>query len=296
MTAESAESSGGDRIRNLITLQGDAALMTRIPSELRVEIDKEFTRYTRKRSAAELLTSASLFEEAWPIARDAYKAARATADRIAETGLLPMPKSLSTLAEAADRTIAEVEGSQRAVDRRTIHAMLTPTEAIDPLCRKFTTTSFDVQLRRFMRVGVLLAFAAVLAFQFIPRMSAAASASYNDNFVPRYVLDGDRKTSWFLPDRAEGWIDILASRPINLHRVMIANGVNGPLDRGAKDIEIVAFRNQTIINSAKGTMPTPVANPKFSEVALEAQDIDRVRINVKSFYGSGGGFSDIKLE
>src|SRR5437763_625652 len=71
--------------------------------------------------------------------------------------------------------------------------------------------------------------------------SAAASGQANATDTPEKVFDGDTKTSWYLPDNQNGWIELTLGRPGRV-RALRVEANNAPWnDREAKETHVACY-------------------------------------------------------
>lgn len=128
---------------------------------------------------------------------------------------------------------------------------------------------------------------------------ARASASYNDapDFEPSRVIDGNVDTSWLLPDRTNGWVEVTINPPRAVQRVRIMNTTNVPYhDRATGQYGVQLFSGSNVLQSAEGTFPETSTPSWVTHELGSTQPVDRVRVTVNSWMQHGGGIAEIAIE
>ncbi len=128
---------------------------------------------------------------------------------------------------------------------------------------------------------------------------ARASASFNDapDFEPSRAIDGNVDTSWLLPDRTNGWIEVTINPPRTVQRVRIMNTTNVPYhDRATGQYEVQLFSGSNVLQAAEGTFPETSTPSWVTHELGSAQQVDRVRVTVNSWMQHGGGIAEIAIE
>lgn len=176
-------------------------------------------------------------------------------------------------------------------------------ELIDQALRLASQTKSEIRrLRasRFAAVGaVALVVAAALAWKYRPSdgVHAFASATWGDaaDHQPDTVIDGVTSTFWLLPDRSPGWIELRFDRSRHVNQVRIHNTHNEPWnDRGARGYRIELYSGNDLVRGIDAEFGWDTNDWVTHEAA--ADDVDRVRIVVNSFYHSGAGISEIEVQ
>lgn len=157
------------------------------------------------------------------------------------------------------------------------------------------------KLRR-RRIGGLAFFASlvVLGALLLRRgshvLTPEASASWGDAFTPKAAVDGLVRTEWLLPDATAGWVEVRLARPRSVSRIRLLNARNLPhADRSTDEFHMEAFLGEKVVKSIDGRFPG--YRPKPTWIAYDVDEtVDRVRIEVRSWHLSGGGFAEIEVE
>jgi hypothetical protein len=126
--------------------------------------------------------------------------------------------------------------------------------------------------------------------------AVVASAIYSDAFKPELAIDGKIGTEWILPDSTAGWIDVRVSPARSIRLVRVTNGHNREHnDYAIKGYRLEAYRGDQVVATAIREFTTVTPEPPH-DVPLVADKVDRVRLNVMSWFGHGGALAEIKVE
>ena len=107
------------------------------------------------------------------------------------------------------------------------------------------------------------------------------------------AIDGSVETDWLLPDGQLGWIELRFQRTRHVRNVRILNARNRHfLDRGAHKISVSVFSNSKPTTREVELAP-PSMNPQWKELRFDAPHVTRIRIDVLSVHGLGGGLAEI---
>jgi len=129
--------------------------------------------------------------------------------------------------------------------------------------------------------------------------NARASASFNDapDFEPSRAIDGNVDTSWLLPDRTNGWIEVTINPPRSVNRVRIMNTTNVPYhDRATGQYQVQLFSGSNVLQAAEGTFPETSTPSWVTHDVGNTEAVDRVRVTVNSWMQHGGGIAEIAIE
>jgi hypothetical protein len=145
--------------------------------------------------------------------------------------------------------------------------------------------------------GTLLGLAIVLGIARLwGRPHVSASGVYSPEYPASYAFDDIDSTEWVLPDHALGWLLISFSSSRHVHRVVVLDGHNRfYLDRGAERIRVTAFSKGTAVGSAEGRFGPLTADRNALDLALDAQDVSDIRVDVLSFYGNGAALAEVEV-
>lgn len=163
----------------------------------------------------------------------------------------------------------------------------------------------DVVLRRVARAGTVATalIVAIVGTYFALRVPegihARASAHYNEmpDFEPSRILDGNGDTSWLLPDRTTGWVEVTVNPPRTVSRVRLLNTHNTPYnDRATLQYRLRVFANGTETRAIDGSFEFSPAPSWVTHDIGNVEGVDRVRFEVRTWYQHGGGLAELALE
>lgn len=280
------------RAREYLLLEGMSARAAALTDDHR-----RAARPHLERARAKHLVGESLGEqpEAARAFVEAIEASLAAADALAVND----PHVAARAAEARDAVAeqANVALGVFVADARAAHQAL--YEAVAPYTLDLRSLR-RAQIRRALAI-VLFAIGALWSVVWYlrrpPALHAEASAVYSPQFFPFRAVDGDTTSEWLLPDRTPGWIEITISPPRPVHKVRLMNARNSPYnDRATGVFRVEAFLGEQALGDAEGSFDGFRAEPTWREVALDGRKADRLKIWVKSYTSSGGGFAEITIE
>ncbi len=127
--------------------------------------------------------------------------------------------------------------------------------------------------------------------------TARASGIYSSDFVASQAVDGLNKTEWILPQQQTGWLELSFARPREVRALVLRNSTNGHYrDRATKALKVEAYSRGQLVATGKGEFPPIDDDAGPITVNLAARDVTHVRVTVESFYGSGGGLAEVRVE
>lgn len=184
------------------------------------------------------------------------------------------------------------------------HRVLAARVAIDREIHPAALTTAQVRGKRRNRIALtaFVVLAVVLgsyvAFRRPSGTFATASATFNnaDEYGPASVMDGNPETEWLLPDHASGWLEINVDPPRRINAVSVVNASNQPHeDRATREYTIELWSHGELARSVEGTLPFSTArNPVRSELGVD--DVERVRVVVRSWHQLGAGLAEVSFE
>jgi len=122
-----------------------------------------------------------------------------------------------------------------------------------------------------------------------------ASSHYAGTFLPEMAIDGDAETDWLLPDHTTGYIDVHIHPARRIKRIWIVNCRNAPHnDRGSQSYNVEVYRATEKLSVQNGAFEFVGVN-ELREIPIN-EHTDRIRINITSFFGAGGGLAEVKLD
>lgn len=212
---------------------------------------------------------------------------------------LPLDDDTSRLVDScANRTLPELDAEVSESDRD-LHARV--RSAVDVVLRDLERTADRQGLRAHKRtlvagVLLLLLVIAIVGARW-PRIRASATARYDERFVPAKAIDGDPQTEWLLPDGAAGTLQLDVSPARKITRVRLLNAHNpGYDDRGTREWTVHLFHEGKEVRTFDGSFPQPPKVVPWTAVMVDAVRVDRIRIDVRSFYGASGGLAEVEVE
>ncbi|MBN8609430.1 MAG: hypothetical protein J0L92_02510 [Deltaproteobacteria bacterium] len=270
--------------------------------------------------------AAKASEEAAKASEEAAKASEEAA-KAAEASTGPSPSGVSAASwrqllsrrGAADEVLAAIETVLTASRSQTaprldgevtpehataFHRVLAARVAIDREIHPSAMTAAQVRGKRRNRIALttFVVIAVVLGAYFALRRPsgtfATASASFNnaDEYAPANVIDGRVESEWLLPDRSAGWVEINVDPPRRIEAVNVINASNQPHeDRASREYTVEVWAHGELARSVEGNLPFSTArNPVRTEVGVD--DVERVRVLVRSWHQNGGGLAEISFE
>ena len=140
---------------------------------------------------------------------------------------------------------------------------------------------------------------AYIALRASRTVTASASSVFRDDpqFGPDKVFDGDPNTEWLLDDEQTGWVEGRLSPDRALTKVRILNGHNRHfLDRGANEfhLELYDASGQKVFEHRGELLLSE--SPRWVEVPVSAEGVERLRLNVTSFHRTGSAVAEIAFE
>ena len=151
-------------------------------------------------------------------------------------------------------------------------------------------------LRACLIAGAVLAVVTLVLARPFARPKVSASASYSPDFQPSLAVDGLTDTDWLLPDGQLGWIELRFPRPRDVAAVRLFNSRNRDhLDRGAQKARVTVYSGGRTI-SRETELGKPNMHAKWMELSIRADEVTRLRVDILSTHGLGGGLAEIDVE
>ena len=166
--------------------------------------------------------------------------------------------------------------------------------------------------RALATLAVVALFSAFLAYQvrfdprpFVVDASAYRTADVVEAWPPENAADRDEMSYWHLPDGQIGWIDLHLTPPrdVTAIRLMNAHDLHADdqnrydrrrFDRASRQIHVHAYSGGREVASVERELPRLRALDRET-IPLEAHAVDRIRIDINSFWGVGGGLAEIEV-
>jgi hypothetical protein len=139
-------------------------------------------------------------------------------------------------------------------------------------------------------------FGVVLCWRLWGRPVVSASGVYSTDHTAANAFDGLDATEWLLPDRQVGWLDIRFASSRKLRRVRLLNSHNIYfMDRAAERVKVTAYGKRGPIATAQGRFAKINGKRSPLDLSLSADAAVRIRVEVLSYFGSGGGLAEVEL-
>jgi hypothetical protein len=176
-------------------------------------------------------------------------------------------------------------------------------DEVERLCR-FTLrrlTPKRTRRRRRLYGGATLAALVIvvvlIAANLLGAPSVTASGSYAlEPHPPSYALDGMAASEWLLPDGAAGWLEIAFRSPRRVHSVRLLNSHNRYfMDRASERVRVIAFSDQWPVATAEGRFDRINIERSALDLPLDAEKVTRLRVEILSYFRTGGGLAEIEV-
>jgi hypothetical protein len=213
----------------------------------------------------------------------------------------------------ADRATRGESGAEDAIEaelpltnadvtaqHRKLYARLAAKSATieDALSARARSTKDLVSLRRqraaWTIVLVLLGCAAVgwLALRRTWRVDGSGSLSVP--YRPSRVFDRHAEWEWLLPDGKPGWVALVPSQPVDVHRVLVRNAFIH--HRATQNLRVELYRGGQLLAASEHRFARYHPEPEWVTVDVGEAAVDRIRFVVSSWYGAGGGLAEVRVE
>ena len=176
-------------------------------------------------------------------------------------------------------------------------------DEIERLCR-FTLRRLTPKRTRHRRrlyggaaAAALVILAVILTVNLLGAPSVTASGSYPlEAHPPSYALDGMAASEWLLPDGTPGWLEIAFRSPRRVHGVRLLNSHNRYfMDRASERVRVIAFSNQWPVATAEGRFDRINIERSALDLPLDAEKVTRLRVEILSYFRTGGGLAEIEV-
>ncbi len=222
--------------------------------------------------------------------------------RDVEASTLDAIQSVIVANEAAPPTLdAQVTPEHAALFHRTLAARHAVEHAVAGVARAPSDVR-RAQVARLTTLGVVGAGLFIGAY-FTLRTPTGVFASASEQFggsdahyQPSNILDGRPDTEWLLPDHTTGWVELRISPPRRIERVSILNAHNAPMNDRATlgyTLEIYAHGERTQATEGDFTFSP---NPEAVLHDVGQDDVERIRVVVRSSHNYGGGLAEVSFQ
>ncbi len=196
-----------------------------------------------------------------------------------------------------DEEVSAAEGElfqQLVISRRHVDRALAPA----------SMTPGQLSWTRASRLGFagLIAIVVAVGLYFALRpahgVTATATGQYNAEFTPEKAIDGDAATEWLLPDRRQGSLDVRITPAQHVDTVRLKNSHNRHYnDRATREYTVEIYRHGDAPDhpskTIQGQWTTLSPRPDWTEHAVDVDDVERIRVNVRTWHRNGGGLAEI---
>lgn len=154
-----------------------------------------------------------------------------------------------------------------------------------------------VRLLAGVAAGATLVLMATVMWCLWGRPFATASAAYSSKHAAANAIDGSEATEWLLPDGALGWLEVHfpSARAVRHVRLLNAHNVHYE-DRGCERVRLTLYCQYKIVASAEGGFAGIVAGPSPLDFDLSADCVTHLRVEVLSYFKTGGGLAEVEAD
>jgi len=255
----------------------------------------------QKREAARHLFHHGARADALALAVASLASARRAAEKV------PAAEDVVTRAASLARAIEveplpELDDDVRPAHDDLLEELLDASLALESDLADATLVPRAARTLRGVRQGVALALlvvAGLIAFLLLRKRPYAveASATAEPALVADHLIDGDQQTEWALPDQTAGFVDFIPSRPRSVRRIRILNSKNlpGP-DRGTREFRVEVTANGKVEKLVDESFTAFSREPQWKTIELGVDHVQRIRVVVKSWFGAGGGLTEVVVD
>lgn len=153
-----------------------------------------------------------------------------------------------------------------------------------------------LRIRRIALAGTALVILAVVIGILWARPRIAASATFSTEHPAYHVYDGVDSTEWLLPEASAGWVELRLRSSRTIKTVRLVNCHNRYyMDRAAEKVRVTAYAGGKQVGTAEGKFKGIVEKRSTLDLNIKASGVTRVRVEIQSWFGRGGGLSEIEL-
>ncbi len=154
-----------------------------------------------------------------------------------------------------------------------------------------------VRLLAAVAAGAALVSMAVVMWCLWGRPFATASAVYSSKHAAANAIDGSEATEWLLPDGTPGWLEVHFPSPRTVRHVRLLNAHNVYYqDRGCERVRVTLYCQYQAAASAEGRFAGIVAGRSPLDFDLRADCVTHLRIEVLSYFKTGGGLAEVEAD
>ncbi len=155
------------------------------------------------------------------------------------------------------------------------------------------------RIRAAVLAGIVVVAAVLVMMRLWGRPGGArvsASAEYSPGYPASFAADGIEGTEWLLPDRQPGWLQLKFGSPRRVQRVLLLNAHNRYfMDRGSERVRVTAYSEGGSTATAEGRFDHLTSDRSPLDLAINAERVVRVRVEILSYFKEGGGLADVEV-
>lgn len=295
-----------ERILEPLTLRAAREVAARTPAEARARVVEGLARARREADAADAIFCDGHRAEAARLLAAAVEHTLALVDdaharALAARGI--RPARLAALL-AALRAAPAHDEAFGAIHATTFLRALAARRRLDDALALASAEPRALGRRRAVRAAALAlavivpAILAVVPWPELTRVRAWASGQWAyDAHFPEEAVDGDPATEWQAPNQTGGWLDVRISPPVDVARLRILNGHNGEFaDRGCAIALVRLYRRGEEVGSFHHRWRRIEPAPEWVTFEVGARAVDRIRVDVPTYFGMGIALAEVAWE
>ncbi len=162
-------------------------------------------------------------------------------------------------------------------------------------------------------LAVVTVFAAFFVYElrFDPERFTVSASDYRtadvvETWPPENAADRDEMSYWQIPEGQTGWLELTMTSPRDVTALRIMNGHDvhaddqnrydrRRFDYAARQIRIRAFSGDREVATVEHELRRIRALERETIPLEGARDVDRIRIEVESFWGVGAGLAEVEV-
>jgi hypothetical protein len=301
--ARRAWASAVEWVMEYLTLRIALEDAARLSGDRRDALVKSIEEARQKRDAAEYVVRQRARAEAIGLATDGARRMTDCAKELEGSRMVNVRR--------VRRAVEQLEGAMKAVSlaptldaevtraqRRALHTMLATELSLGQWLRDALLDRRELGRLRLQRAvtAALVVASPLMGVAFVKHSflgpMARASSVLDEQYTADRVLDGDPDTEW-VAGGGDEWLE-LHFHERAVHTVSVLNGGTLP-DRAVKEIQVDFYSHASAIAGQSRTFDKQYP-AQWQTIQVGGVRCDRVRIAVKSHYGSGAAIAEVKVE
>lgn len=137
------------------------------------------------------------------------------------------------------------------------------------------------------------------------RASGYRTVDRVETWPPENAVDRDELTYWHLPPGKTGYLELLLHPAKRVRAIRVLNGHDNhvrdpnradrrPFRQAARQIRIRAFSQGNQVFETQVEL-SQIGNWERTTIPIGMDGIERIRIEIESFYGDGGGLAEVEV-